>query len=81
MQIEFVGELNWSIQLPVRSEGYVLLGLYLLLVMLVILGQHHSVPVINPTTMVDLWRPGPADGGVEQCGVVAFHGAGFSAGP
>ncbi len=42
MQIEFVGELNWSIQLPVRSEGIVLLGLYLLIVMLVILSQRRS---------------------------------------
>ena len=42
MQIEFVGQLNWSIQLPVRPEGLILLGLYLLLVLLVILSQRQS---------------------------------------
>ena len=42
MQIEWVGQLNWSIQLPVRPEGLVLLGLYLLLVVLLIISQRRS---------------------------------------
>jgi PAS domain S-box-containing protein len=42
MQIEPVGQLNWSIQLPVRPEGLILLGLYLILVVLMLINQRRS---------------------------------------
>lgn len=42
MQIEFIGQLNWSIQLPVRPEGIILLGLYLILVGLVLINQRRT---------------------------------------
>jgi PAS domain S-box-containing protein len=42
MQIEFIGQLNWSIQLPVRPEGLLLLGLYLILVGLALIRQRRT---------------------------------------
>ncbi len=43
MQIDWIGELNFSIQFPVRPEGLILLGVYLILVCLVILILRHSI--------------------------------------
>jgi signal transduction histidine kinase len=42
MQIDLVGRLNWFIQLPVRTEGLILLAVYLLLVGLVLIALLRS---------------------------------------
>ncbi len=47
MQIEWIGRLNPSIQFPVRLEGWIVLGFYLLLVVIILLAQWRSFTALT----------------------------------
>ncbi len=43
MQIDWLGELNFHIQFPVRPEGLILLGVYLVLVCIILIALRNSI--------------------------------------
>ena len=42
-QIDWIGDLNFSIQFPVRPEGWILLGVYLVAVCFILFALRHSI--------------------------------------